>query len=107
MTDSDMHCAIAGRQVDPGPASALQSRSLVMKNRAAQLPLHKLPSGTRAVVERIDGADAGIQRLMAMGLCVGREVEVVRQGNPLILRMLGARIGVSGRVAKHILVTRT
>ena len=69
--------------------------------------LDELPSGTRAVVQRIDGADAGIQRLMAMGLCVGREVEVVRQGNPLIVRLLGARIGVSGRVAKHILVTRT
>jgi hypothetical protein len=41
-----------------------------------------------------------------MGLCAGREVEVVRKGNPLILQMLGARIGVSERVADHILIER-
>lgn len=71
------------------------------------MKLNEIPSGTRAVVHRIDAADAALQRLMAMGLCVGRELEVVRQGNPLIVRMLGARIGVSGRVAKHILVKRS
>jgi Fe2+ transport system protein FeoA len=69
--------------------------------------LCNVPSGTRAVVHRIEAADAAIQRLMAMGLCVGRELEVVRQGNPLIVRMLGARIGVSGRVARHIIVDRS
>jgi Fe2+ transport system protein FeoA len=57
-------------------------------------------------VHRIDAGDAAVQRLVAMGLCVGRELEVVRQGNPLIVRMLGARIGIAGRVAKHILVAR-
>jgi Fe2+ transport system protein FeoA len=43
---------------------------------------------------------------MAMGLCSGRRIEVVRQGNPLILRLLGARIGVSARLARHIIVER-
>jgi Fe2+ transport system protein FeoA len=71
------------------------------------MKLNELPSGARAVVHRIDVADAAVQRLMAMGLCVGRELEVVRQGNPLIVRMLGARIGVSGRVAKHVFVNRS
>jgi Fe2+ transport system protein FeoA len=71
------------------------------------MKLNELPSGTRAIVHRIDVADVAVQRLMAMGLCVGREVEVVRQGNPLIVRMLGARIGVSGRVAQHILVHKS
>jgi Fe2+ transport system protein FeoA len=71
------------------------------------MKLNELPSGTRAVVHCINAADESIRRLMAMGLCVGRELEVVRQGNPLIVRMLGARIGVSGRVAEHILVNRS
>jgi Fe2+ transport system protein FeoA len=70
------------------------------------MKLTELPSGTHAVVERIDAADVAVQRLMAMGLCVGRKVEVVRQGNPLIVRMLGARIGIAGRVARHIIVDR-
>ena len=68
--------------------------------------LHELPSGSRAVVQHIDDTNAAMQRLMAMGLCVGREIEVVRQGNPLILRLLGARIGVSGRLARRIAVER-
>ncbi len=69
--------------------------------------LDQLPSGTRAVVQHIEGADAAMHRLMAMGLCAGRQVEVVRQGNPLIVRLLGARVGVSSRLARHVLVQRT
>jgi Fe2+ transport system protein FeoA len=68
--------------------------------------LDELPAGTRAVVQQIDGGDVAIQRLMAMGLCVGRELEIVRHGNPLIVRLLSARIGISGRVAHHIHVFR-
>lgn len=66
--------------------------------------LHELPAGCRAVVRHIEHADAALHRLMAMGLCVGREVHVVRRGNPLILHLLGARVGVSGRLARHIVV---
>lgn len=69
-------------------------------------PLHELPSGTRAVVRHIEPADDSLRRLMAMGLCVGREIEIIRQGNPLILKLLGARVGISGRLARHILVER-
>ena len=68
--------------------------------------LHELPSGAHGVVHAVGGADAGLQRLMAMGLCVGREVEVVQNGNPLILRLLGARIGVSERLAEHVEIER-
>jgi len=72
-----------------------------------EMKLNELPSGTRATVHRIEAADESIQRLMAMGLCVGREIEVVRQGNPLILRILGARIGIASRLARHIVVDET
>lgn len=68
--------------------------------------LDELPSGTRGVVHQINRSDAALRRLMAMGLCSGRRIEVVRQGNPLILRLLGARIGVSARLARHIIVER-
>ncbi len=74
-------------------------------SRTIHQHLNELPSGARAVVHRIEATDEAMQRLMAMGLCVGRELEVVRQGNPLILRILGARIGVSGRLARHVVVT--
>jgi Fe2+ transport system protein FeoA len=45
-------------------------------------------------------------RLMAMGLCVGREIAVLRHGNPLIIQLLGARVGLSGVVAHRIIVER-
>ena len=68
--------------------------------------LDQLPSGTRAVVRDIVKADDALRRLMAMGLCVGREVEIIRHGNPLILRLLNARVGVSHRLAQHVIVER-
>jgi Fe2+ transport system protein FeoA len=69
-----------------------------------QYQLDQLPSGTRGVVRQIDQGDAALHRLMAMGLCVGREITVVRHGNPLILQLLGARVGVSGRLAQQVVV---
>jgi Fe2+ transport system protein FeoA len=66
--------------------------------------LDRLPSGTHGVVQHVDSTNVALHRLMAMGLCVGREIEVVRQGNPLIVRLLGARIGVSSRLARQIIV---
>ena len=68
--------------------------------------LDQLPAGAQGVVQHIDSADTTLHRLMAMGLCVGREIEVIRQGNPLILRLLNARVGVSGRLARHVVVER-
>jgi Fe2+ transport system protein FeoA len=71
-----------------------------------QCGLNELPSGAQAIVQHIEPAGEAMQRLMAMGLCIGRELEIARQGNPLILRLLGARIGVSGRLAHHVVVER-
>ena len=66
-----------------------------------------MTAGTRCTVDSIDSGDIAIQQLMAMGLCVGRQIEIIRHGNPLIIRLLGARVGVSARVALHILVQPT
>jgi len=66
--------------------------------------LSELPSGKRGVVHHIETAEKALHRLMAMGLCVGREITVVRHGNPLILGLLGARIGVSSRLARHVVI---
>ena len=68
--------------------------------------LDQLPTGARGVVRQIESSDAALHRLMAMGLHVGREIEVVRHGNPLIVRLLGARVGMAGRLARHIVVER-
>jgi Fe2+ transport system protein FeoA len=41
---------------------------------------------------------------MALGICVGRQVEVVRAGDPLIVSVVGARVGISSRLAAGVTV---
>jgi len=47
-------------------------------------------------------SEKDLERLKAMGLCVGRTLEVLKAGDPLIVRVYGTRIGLSARMAKHI-----
>jgi Fe2+ transport system protein FeoA len=65
-----------------------------------------MTAGTICIVHKIESDDVAIQQLKAMGLCFGRQLEVIRHGNPLIIRLLGSRVGVSARVAQHIIVER-
>ena len=39
-----------------------------------------------------------------MGICQGRRIMLVRRGDPLILRVLGSRIGLSARLALKVSV---
>lgn len=85
----------------------LSIAATVKKSSHAQHAAHRLSelgTGARGKVCRIEGHDGAMARLMAMGLCVGREVEVIRHGNPLIVRLLGARVGMSARIARRIVV---
>jgi Fe2+ transport system protein FeoA len=65
--------------------------------------LHDLPRGECGRIERVDNPD-DVQRLMAMGVCAGRQVEVLQHGDPLIIRVFGSRIGLSARLAAHVRV---
>ncbi|MCC7191905.1 MAG: ferrous iron transport protein A [Phycisphaeraceae bacterium] len=56
------------------------------------------------VVIEIEAPDDDADRLKAMGVCVGRKVELIQRGDPLILRVLGSRIGLSARLARRIKV---
>ena len=54
----------------------------------------------RVAVLEVEPADAN--RLKALGICVGRQVQLIQSGDPLILRVLGARVGLSSRLAVGI-----
>lgn len=56
------------------------------------------------VVDHVEAGEADMERLMAMGVCAGRTVELVRTGDPLILKVFGSRIGVSARLACRVMV---
>ena len=90
----------------PRGARAKLKATLAMTTPSTRCRLDQMTAGTCCTVESIELGELAIQRLMAMGLCVGRQLEVIRHGNPLIVRLLGARIGVSARVADQIMVER-
>ncbi len=68
------------------------------------LPLHQLAPRQCAVVVAVEGQSDDADRLKAMGLCVGRKVELVKGGDPLIIRVLGSRLGLSARLAQRVRV---
>ena len=57
-----------------------------------------------AVVHHVEATNEDMARLMAMGVCAGRTVELVQRGDPLILKVFGSRIGVSARLACRVMV---
>jgi Fe2+ transport system protein FeoA len=64
--------------------------------------LDKLPPRTCAVVRSVSTEDEDTQRLKTLGVCVGRRVELVRAGNPLILKIFGSRLGISAELASRV-----
>jgi Fe2+ transport system protein FeoA len=69
------------------------------------VPLDKLERHHCGVVDHLEAGEADMERLMAMGVCTGRTVELIRTGDPLILKVFGSRIGVSARLASQVMVT--
>jgi len=64
--------------------------------------LDELPPRTCAVVRRVSTDDEDTHRLKTLGGCVGRRVELVRAGNPLILKVFGSRLGISAELAARV-----
>lgn len=60
--------------------------------------------GHCARVTEVDASEADIEQLMAMGVCVGRRIMLMQTGDPMILKVLGTRIGVSARLARNVKV---
>jgi len=65
--------------------------------------LTELPPGACCVVSGVD-TDPELERLKSMGICLGRTLEVVKAGDPMILKVYGTRIGISARLAEQIQV---
>jgi Fe2+ transport system protein FeoA len=66
--------------------------------------LDQTPPGRWALITRMETNNGKLHRLMAMGVCTGRQIKLVQAGNPLIIRVMNTRIGMSRELAKCILV---
>lgn len=56
------------------------------------------------IVRSVRAGDMEIDRLKSMGLCEGRKVMMIKAGDPMIVRVLGSRIGISARLAHNVFV---
>lgn len=70
----------------------------------AHLPLTRLAEMQCGIVAEVDAEGDTIAQLMAMGVCRGRRVELIKRGDPMIMRVLGSRIGLSARLAEQVTV---
>lgn len=58
------------------------------------------------LVAAVRAGESEIERLKSMGVCVGRRLMLVRAGDPMIVKVLGSRIGISARLARRVMVIR-
>jgi len=66
--------------------------------------LNDLPPRICGIVRCIEGDDEESRRLKTLGVCSGRRIELLRGGDPLILRVFGTRLGLSARLAARVRV---
>jgi ferrous iron transport protein A len=66
--------------------------------------LNDLLPGICGIVRDIETDDEETQRLKTLGVCRGRRVELVRGGDPLILKIFGSRLGLSALLAARVRV---
>ena len=67
--------------------------------------LSELPAGAYARVAYVSAHSDDLRRLQALGVCVGRRIQLVKTGDPLIISVVGARVGLSTRLAAEVRVT--
>ena len=72
----------------------------------APIALDQMIEGSCVLVHHVEAADDDMRRLMSMGICAGRRIELIQHGDPMILKVFGSRLGVSRRLAARVLVCR-
>ena len=68
--------------------------------------LSDLPAGAAGCIRKINAPESEADRLKSMGLCVGRNVVVVRAADPMLIKVFGSRLGVSTELAALVCVER-
>jgi Fe2+ transport system protein FeoA len=79
----------------------------IVEGEAGTESLACLPENALARIESLDNSAGDVQRLEVMGLCEGRLVQVVKRGDPMIVRVLGTRVGLAAGLAERVRVRFT
>ena len=63
-----------------------------------------LPRNAVCAVHEIDASEEHTLRLAGLGLTAGRELRVVKRGEPTIVQVYGTRIGIAKSLAQGVRV---
>ena len=66
--------------------------------------LDRIEPGHCGIVRDVEAGSDDVHQLKSMGVCAGRKVMLVQAGDPLVLKVMGTRLGVSSRLAARVLV---
>ena len=66
--------------------------------------LDALRRGACATIESVQAGPFDAERLKAMGLCAGRRVTVLKPGQPMIVTVMGTRIGLDRNLARFVVL---
>jgi ferrous iron transport protein A len=79
--------------------------SISNQQRGELISLARLPVGTHARIEKMDGGRQMIRRLLSLGLRIGSEVEVIQhRGRGVVVASYGIRVALGGGVAEKLLM---
>ena len=76
------------------------------RSKMADAILNLANAGSNGAVRviRVDAAGSDAIRVKRMGICEGRELRFVQNGDPMILLVSGARVGLSRQLASQVVV---
>lgn len=64
----------------------------------------RLVAGECGLICDIEGIQEDIERLKVMGLCLGRRLHVIKAGDPMIVSVMGTRLGIARDLAACVSV---
>ena len=73
-----------------------------MPETSREQTLGDLASGACGLVRAVEAGPFDAERLKAMGLCEGRRVTVLKSGQPMIVSVLGTRLGLDRHLARFV-----
>ena len=77
----------------------------VSQSKSGHISLEQAAEGIHTCIS-VSGADDATVRLKRLGICTGQEIAVLAAGDPMIVRVAGARIAVSRHLAASVIVTQ-
>ena len=67
--------------------------------------LAELSPSTKGRIDHFELPQDDEIRVRTLGVCTGMEVEVLQNGDPLILRAAGTRLGIARRIATGVYIS--